>query len=47
MPAVGNSVYSDLLNTALGEVNWHEIAESIIEGVKAEIDAEEKAEAGA
>lgn len=29
-----NGFYADLLNTALSEVNWHEIAESFLEDVE-------------
>ncbi len=32
------SVYSDLMSYALGRVNWHEIAESLIQEVKEEAD---------
>ena len=32
----GASMYADLLNAALGEVNWTEIASHIIEGVISE-----------
>jgi hypothetical protein len=38
----GASLFTDLLNAALGEVDWHEIAEHFIEDVeKAEEEAEE------
>lgn len=36
--------YADVLNAAICEVNWYEIAEHWIEDEAAEIDAEEKAE---
>jgi hypothetical protein len=32
-PLEDAGVYTDLLNSALGEVNWYEIAESILEEV--------------
>lgn len=35
-PDVGASVWADLLSAALGEVNWHEIAEQLINEVKFE-----------
>ncbi len=31
MPQLNGTVYSDLLNHALDRVNWHEIAEAMIE----------------
>ena len=31
MPDLGPSTYTDLLNSALSEVNWHEIAKHLIE----------------
>lgn len=30
-PELGASMYSDLLGAALSEVNWHEIAEGLLE----------------
>ena len=33
-PIYGNNVYADLLNGALENVDWHEIAEHLIEGLK-------------
>jgi hypothetical protein len=33
-PISENNVYSDLLNGALENVDWHEIAEHLIEGLK-------------
>jgi hypothetical protein len=30
-PDLGASCYADLLNAALGEVDWHEIAESFVD----------------
>lgn len=35
-PELGASVWSDLLSSALSEVEWHEIAESLIEEIKGE-----------
>jgi len=32
-PDLGCSMFADLLNAALSEVNWHEIAKSLIESV--------------
>lgn len=32
-PDLGSSTYADLLNGALSEVNWHEIAQSLIGNV--------------
>ena len=34
--AADGSVYADLLNAALSEVNWHEIADSLLEEVDTE-----------
>jgi hypothetical protein len=34
MPDLGASCWADLLNAALGEVNWYEIAESLMEEAK-------------
>lgn len=31
--AAGGTVYADLLNAALSEVNWHEIADALLEDV--------------
>lgn len=36
-----SSVWADLLGAALSEVNWHEIAESLIEEVDKETETEE------
>jgi hypothetical protein len=45
MPEIGPSCYSDLLGSALGEVNWYEIAEHLIDEVDKEQEpAEEEAE---
>lgn len=33
-PDLGASCFADLLNAALGEVNWYEIASSMIEDAK-------------
>lgn len=33
--------YSDLLTAALGSVNWYEIAESLVEDIKDDVDSEE------
>jgi hypothetical protein len=41
-PEIGNNVYSDLLGSALGSVDWYEIAKAFLEDV-AEIDAYEEA----
>jgi hypothetical protein len=37
MPDLGASTYADLLNSAMSEVNWHEIAQDLINDCK-EID---------
>lgn len=42
-PLPDSGVYTDLLNAALSEVNWFEIAESYVSGV--EIEEEETEEA--
>lgn len=43
--AVDGTMYADLLNAALGEVNWHEIASNYVEDIdRAEIEKEEAAE---
>jgi hypothetical protein len=34
MPDLDASMYSDLLTAAIGEVNWHEMAEAIIEDIE-------------
>jgi len=34
MPLDGADIFTDLLQAALGEVNWHEIAESMLEDAK-------------
>lgn len=44
MPVPESGVYADLLSAALGEVNWHEIAESMIEEVDKEEGEEEPEE---
>jgi hypothetical protein len=36
VPDLGSSCWADLLGAALSEVNWHEIAKSMIEGVDKE-----------
>ena len=36
--AADGTVYSDLLNAALSEVDWHEIAESLLEEVEKDQD---------
>lgn len=46
-PDLGATLYSDLLTSAIGSVNWDEIAESYIEEVKDEIDKEKREEAEA
>jgi len=46
MPEV-SGLWADLLNTALSEVNWHEIAASLIEDVDKEEEAEEEEESEA
>lgn len=33
MPDLGSSIWADLLNAALSEVNWHEMAASMIDDV--------------
>jgi hypothetical protein len=38
------SVFSDLLGAALGEVDWHEIAENFLEDVEKEEEGEEEEE---
>ena len=38
-----NGTYSDLLRAALGEVNWYEIAENMLEEAHEEIKQEETA----
>ena len=38
-PDLGACVWSDLLNAALSEVNWQEIAEAMIENVANEVAA--------
>lgn len=44
-PVTDASVYSDLMNAALSEVNWYEIAEHYVEDVdKGELDESEGAE---
>jgi hypothetical protein len=43
MPEV-QGTYADLLNAALSEVDWHEIASNMIDEVSGEIDDEEKQE---
>lgn len=42
--AADGTVYADLLNAALSEVNWHEIAESLLEDVDKESDEETEEE---
>lgn len=37
MPDLGCSTYADLLNGAMSEVNWYEIAKSLIEDNKEEV----------
>ncbi len=44
-PELGASMFSDLLNAALSEVNWYEIAEHYVNHNKENVLAEEKAEA--
>jgi hypothetical protein len=43
-PCQDASVYTDLLNAALGEVNWFEIASNRVDGIKEDIDKEESEE---
>ncbi len=43
-PELGGSMFSDLLNAALSEVNWYEIAEHYVNDNKDDVLAEEKAE---
>jgi len=38
--AAESSVYADLLNAALSEVNWYEIADSLLEEVEKEAEEE-------
>jgi hypothetical protein len=39
--ALDGTMYADLLNAALGEVDWHEIAQSYVEDCdRAEVEAE-------
>lgn len=38
--AAEGSVYADLLNAALSEVNWHEIASSLLEDVEEAVETE-------
>lgn len=44
VPEIGNSFYADVLNAAISEVNWYEIAGNWIDEVKDEILEEEKSE---
>ena len=37
-PELGASMFSDLLNAAIGEVDWYEIAEAILEDNPAEAE---------
>jgi hypothetical protein len=39
-PLPNAGAYTDLLGAALSEINWHEIAESLIEDVDKDIEAE-------
>lgn len=39
--ANSNSVFADLMNAALSEVDWHEIAEHYVDEVEVEAEAEE------
>lgn len=42
-PDLGASMFADLLNAAMSEVNWHEIAAGMIDGVdKSEPEADEE-----
>ncbi len=41
-PDLGASMFSDLLNAALGEVDWYEMAESYYEEEHEDDEAEEK-----
>ena len=43
--AANGTVYADLLNAALSEVNWHEIASSLLDDAELTEDAEVEAEA--
>ena len=38
-PVLGASVFSDLLNAALSEVNWSEIAESMLDDMRDDMTA--------
>jgi hypothetical protein len=38
-PITGASVWADLMNAALSEVNWSEIAESLLEGARENAEA--------
>jgi len=38
-PDLGASCYADILGTALGRVNWHEIAESMVNDAKESLAA--------
>lgn len=40
-PCGESGVFSDLMTTALGEVNWREIAEHYVDAVEVEADEEE------
>lgn len=40
----GASMYSDLLGAAIDSVNWHELAQSYLEGAKEELEQEETEE---
>lgn len=40
MPEISGT-YADMLNAALGEVNWYEIAKNLVDKVAADIDAKE------
>jgi hypothetical protein len=46
MPELEPSFYSDILNAALSEVNWYEIAESLIGDVDKEAEVTADAEDG-
>lgn len=46
-PDLGASCFSDLLQAALGEVDWTEIGEHIVADVKDDVIAEAKADAEA
>lgn len=43
-PELDNSPYADLLNAAMSEINWHELAEHYVESPWSEFQEEEEEE---